>query len=89
MNCFRGLFWFALTILFSALAYETYRVKTALLPKAIEEARSKAASINIVSLGDLRKLKPVFDHTLTVEICALVLTAIAALYDSFSLLLCT
>jgi hypothetical protein len=34
-----------------------------------------------IPVADLRKLKPIFDHTLAIEIIAFILTGIAAIVD--------
>ncbi|MGA2785772.1 MAG: hypothetical protein ABSF09_13855 [Candidatus Bathyarchaeia archaeon] len=76
-----GIFWLALALAFSAMAWKTYKVRQVLVPKAIEEARGGIGAVMGIPAADLRKLKPIFDHTLKIEIIAFVLTAIAAILD--------
>lgn len=74
-----------LAVAFFAMAWRTYRVRQVLVPKVIEESRGKVAEIsfggNGIPVADLRKLKPIFDHTLAIEVMAFILTAIAAIVD--------
>ena len=70
-----------LAVAFFAMAWRTYRVRQVLVPKVIEESRGKVAAIMGVPAADLRKLKPIFDHTLAIEVMAFILTGIAAIVD--------
>jgi hypothetical protein len=80
-----GFFWLFLAVAFFAMAWRTYRVRKVLVPKVIEESRGKVAAISFggegIPVADLRKLKPIFDHTLAIEIAAFVLTGIASIVD--------
>jgi hypothetical protein len=76
-----GFFWMALALVFFVMAYQTYRVRQVLLPKAIEQARGKITKVMGVPAPDLTKLKPIFDDTLAVEVIAFILTGIAAIVD--------
>lgn len=77
----RGFFWLGIAIVFLAMTCQTIWVRQVIVPQAIEESRGSLAAINGLPLPDLRKLRPIFDHTLIVEIMAFVLTAIAAFVD--------
>jgi hypothetical protein len=72
-----GFFWLALALAFSAMAWKTYRVRQALVPKVIQEARERAYFAG----DDVAKLKPIFDDTLKIETIAFILTAFAAILE--------
>ena len=77
MTSFLGFFWFFLAIAFFAMAWKTYKLRQIIVPKSIEEA-SKAAYFRG---ADVAKIKPIFDHILTIEIIAFLLTGITALIE--------
>lgn len=61
------------------MAARTYWTRKVLVPNVLNESRG--AIILGVSVGDERKLKRIFDETLTIEILAFILTGIAAFHD--------
>ena len=63
------------------MSWKTYRVRNVLVPRSIEEARGRAAEVMGVPLPDLRKLKPIFNETLAIEVVAFILTGLAAIVD--------
>jgi hypothetical protein len=68
-------FWVWLAVAFGALAIYTYRVKHVMLPKWFEESHHREAFSGV----DIEKIRPLFNHMLTIEIIAFILSAVAAL----------
>lgn len=79
MLSFHSMFWLGLSIAFFVMAARTYWTRKVLVPNVLNESRG--AIILGVSVGDERKLKRIFDETLTIEILAFILTGIAAFHD--------
>jgi hypothetical protein len=72
-----GFFWLFVGFAFLIMAYQTWRVRETLVPKSIEKARKEAYFAG----DDVSKLKPIYDETLRIEVLALALSGIAALFS--------
>lgn len=70
-----------LAIAFLSMAWRTYKLRQIMVPKAIKEADDAG----LFQGADVTKLKPIFNHMLTIELIAFLLTAFAAIVDFFIL----
>jgi len=72
-----GLFWLSLTVVFSVMGINTYRIKHTLMPKWFKESHEREYWAG----ADIEKIRPLFDHMLLMEIVAYVLTALSAFVE--------